>query len=211
VLLVASFTACSSLKLDDQVIGPSYQPSNTYARQPVLPQELRRVAVLPMTAGGEASALQTGCSMLEPFLIEELNKTKRFEVLQVSRAHLQSWTGKPAWTAEEPLPAGFFDKLKKELGCDSVLFCRLTGFRPYRPLAVGFNMKLVDGGSSPFLWSADEFFDAGRPEVVNAARRYWQQHVRDVRPLTDSMGILGSPRQFGQYAISALVATMPTR
>jgi hypothetical protein len=69
-------------------------------------------------------------------------------------------------------------------------------------------MKLVDVQSIKILWAADELFDAGQTAVAKAAERYsratgesWLESSRD--------GVLLSPRRFGQYTLSALLATLP--
>ncbi len=202
---------CGGVPLSDQVIGPSYQPGNFQSRSAALPRELRRVAVLPLTAAKDDPQLEAGREALEAVVWAELIKTKRFEVVRVSTDQLALWTGRAVWRAEERLPDGFLGRVKEETSADAVLFCQLTDYRGYPPLAVGWNMKLVDAGPSPILWSVDEYFDAGNPQVVNAARRYCQQESRDTRNLSDSFLILGSPRRFGQYTASAVLATLPGR
>ncbi len=207
----ALLAGCGGVPLSDQVIGPSYQPANFHLRSAVMPRELRRVAVLPLATAKDEPQLEAGREALEPIVWAELIKTKRFEVVKVSSEQLAIWTGRPAWKAEERLPDGFRGGLKGETSADAVLFCQLTEYRGYPPLGVGWSMKLVDAGPSPILWSVDEFFDAGNPQVVNAARRYCQQEARDTRNLSDSFLILGSPRRFGQYTASAVLATLPGR
>jgi hypothetical protein len=195
----------------DIVLGSSYVPANVHSRDPLLPNTLRRVAVLPVTTASDQAELQAGAEALEPILWTELNKLKRFEVQPITPAQLVSWTGRPAWRAQERLPSGLLDKARMELGCDALLFVELTTYRAYPPLAVGWNLRLVDGGTSPVLWAGEEIFDAGVPAVVNGARRYQQQQATDSKPLADSMGILNSPRRFGQYTLHTLLGTMPGR
>jgi hypothetical protein len=43
--------------------------------------------------------------MLEAVLSEELGKTKKFELVAVTSEQMRIWTGRPAWRAEETLPA----------------------------------------------------------------------------------------------------------
>ncbi|MBM3881355.1 MAG: hypothetical protein FJ387_16785 [Verrucomicrobia bacterium] len=195
----------------DWVIGPEYRPSNVLCRTPYLSRELRRVAVLPMTVGRDDAQLEAGRAVLEPILWQELSKQKRFELCAVSGAQLQLWTGKRAWSADEPLPADLLGRLRTELGCDAVLFSRLTNYRAYPPLIVGWHFQLVDEQQPPVIWAVDEVLDAGESAVANGARRYYQRHLQDNRPLADSHGVLSSPRRFGQYAASTLFATLPGR
>jgi hypothetical protein len=211
ILGLALLTSCATLQPSDLVIGPGYQPSNVHSRTATLPKELRRVAVLPVAINRDEPNLESGRQALQPVLLDELHKLKRFEVQPVSAAQVQTWTAKPAWSAADRLPPRFFDKIKEELGCDAVLFCELTTYRAYPPLAVGWNLRLIDGGPTPTVWSVDEVFDAGNPAVANAARRHYQQQEHDGRPLADSLGILSSPRRFGQYAARAVLETLPGR
>jgi len=52
----------------------------------------------------------------------------------------------------EILPPDFLDSLQRVYGCDAVLFCELSTFRAYAPLAVGWRMKLVDVRTRQILW-----------------------------------------------------------
>ncbi len=202
---------CAAITDPDHVSGPSYQPSNVHLRQVTLPSELRRVAVLPMTAASGDSELEAGREALEPIFWAELARGKRFELQAVSRSQLQLWSGKAAWTAEEKLPASLLARIKEELACDAMVFSQITSYRAYPPMAVGWRLKLIDGSQDPILWAVDEYFDAGVPAVANAARRFQQQEGRNQSPMNDSTSILTSPRRFGQYSLTALLGTLPTR
>ena len=152
-----------------------------------------------------------GRDALEPVLFAELIKAKHFEVVQISREELWRLTGRADWTGEEVLPANILDSLKKESGCDAVLFCELTEFRAYPPLAVGWRLKLVDVRQKKTIWAGDEHFDAGNPAVIAGARLY-QRHGQVV--LDDNSGgwlAANSPRRFGQYSIDSLLGTLPAR
>jgi len=197
--------------LTDPVLGQGYQPRNVYRHAVELPGELRRLAVLPLTAADPGSIGEAGRESLEPILRAELGKTRIFELVLVSPEQLQKWTGRPQWTAEEPLPPDFGDRLREAFGCDGVLFSQLTVYRPYGPLAVGWNLKLVDARQPRIWWSADEVFDAGDPPVANSARRYYHRHVLEKSALAESRSILESPRRFAQYTVDALLATLPLR
>jgi hypothetical protein len=91
------------------------------------------------------------------------------------------------------------------------LFCELTEFRAYPPLAVGWRLKLVDVRQRKTLWAGDEHFDAGNPAVLSGARLY--QHHGQVVLDDDSGGWLAmnSPRWFGEYSIGSLLGTLPAR
>src|SRR5690242_18832490 len=71
---------------------PVYHPDNVFQYTPVLPFDLRRVAVLPLACDQRRTDLQDGCRSLDPILQSELIKTKKFEVVPVSCEVLSSRT-----------------------------------------------------------------------------------------------------------------------
>ena len=173
----------------------------------MLAPDSRRVAVLPVVADTEA---QDGVETLASVLRAELGRTRLFETVEVSAAHLERLTGKGSWSAEDRLPVKFFELLREEVGCDAVLFARLTQFRPYPPVAVGWRLKLVSASEPMTIWSVDEVLDARDASVANGARRY-QLGTRPAFQDSDSRSILLSPKEFGHYVTSTLLATLPDR
>ena len=168
------------------------------------------MAVLPLGADSTREDLIDGRDALEPILDAELLKTKRFEVVQPAPEALHACTGRATWTGEEALPPQFLLSLQENYGCDAVLFCRLTVFRAYTPMAVGWRMKLVEAGSGRILWAGDEVFDWGDPTVRAGARRYEKsQQCAKYRSAEWTIG--NSPRRFGQYSLAQLFATLPER
>ena len=210
--------------------GSDVKPDNIFSASPVLPATLKRVVVLPLAHEESRSDLADGCEMLDPVLQAELINTKRFEVITVGGPALESLTELSSWTGAEALPAKFFDSLKQAYGCDAVLFCQLTAFQPYAPLAVGWRMKLVDVSTQKIIWAADMLYDAGNATVAKGAKQFQQQQqggpnapkrifnfVSDwiyhgTEPATeDQWIILKSPRLFGQYSAVKLLQTLPER
>ena len=185
--------------------------ANVYRAAVALPATLRRVAVLPLTTDSIDLTMAEGRDVLQPVLFTELSKTREFELVFVSPAQLRAVTGRAEWNAEETLPLDFFARLHEAFGCDAAIFCRLGRFRAYPPLAVGWDLKLVDGNQRKVVWAIDEVFDAGDPAVVSAARDYYERGVHTDAPLADPSSILLSPRRFGQYAASAALSTLPSR
>ncbi len=202
---------CKTVSLSDPVAGPNYRPENIYRSYKQLPVSLRRVAVLPPTCDPGQSDLVAGLEMLTPVITEELGKTKKFELVIVTPEELRAWTGRSSWRAEEALPPDLLKHLHEQLACDAVLFSRLTQYRPYPPLAVGYSFKLAEVAKAEMIWAVDEIFDASEPSVVNSARRY--QLVREQLPssLADSRSILNSPSGFGRYAANSVFETLPAR
>lgn len=209
--VVCLVCGCKTACLSDPVLGAGYQPENIYRSLSQLPVSIRRVAVLPATCDAAQSDVQSGRDVLNAVIAEEFGKTKKFEIVTVSPEQLRAWTGRSNWRAEETLPANLLKLLRTELACDAVLFSRLTQYRAYPPLAVGFSFKLIEIEKAEFIWAADEIFDASEPSVVNSARRY--QLAREQLPtsLADSRSILNSPSGFGRYAANSVFQTLPPR
>ena len=190
---------------------PPFKPDNIFLAGGKLPGDIKRVAVLPLSCDGRQTDLALGCEALEPVLLEELIKARHFEVVKISRDELRRLTGRANWTGLEVLPSGILNSLRKESGCDAVLFSELTEFRAYPPLAIGWRLKLVDVRQKKTLWAGDEHYNAGNPAVLTGARLY-QKHAQVV--LDDNANgwlAVNSPRRFGQYSIDNLLGTLPAR
>jgi len=207
-----SFVGCQFSPLQTSLFQRDFRPDNVYAYPPKLSLELQRVAVLPLAAEITSSDLPEGCEALSPILLEQLMKTKKFEAVAVAADQLRSRTGRAAWTGTENLPANFFAFLRREYGCDAVLFAELTTYHAYAPLAVGWRLKLVDTRTGQIIWAAEEQFDAARPAVAQAARQF-AQHQPFFQMAGDEKNwvALNSPRQFGRYSAAALLETLPER
>lgn len=191
----------------------SYEPSNYYVEENVLPADLRRVAMLPLVVGEGAatSEMEFGRETLETVLAGELFRRRRFETVLVSPERLRRITGVSGWASGERFSEDFFDKLREELGVQAVLLPELTRYRAFEPLMVGWRLKLVDAAEPRVLWAIDEVFDARDPMVAAAARRHAQANPDTAGALSDDRAVLQSPRRFGRYTASAVVATLPGR
>jgi hypothetical protein len=211
VAVLGLFTGCKLTRLDEMVAGPGYTPKNVYQSLRQLPVHVRRVAVLPMTCGGDRYEVDAGRELLEPVVTDELGRTRKFELVRVPPEKLRALTGRQTWNAEEALPTGLLRLLRDEMECDAVLFTKLTQFRAYPPLAVGLSFKLVEVDKAEYVWAVDEVFDANEPGVVNDARRFQQTRERLPAALADSRSILHSPSGFGRYAANTVFRTLPAR
>ena len=185
-----------------------YQPDNVYRSNLRLPLDVRRVAVLPISIEKGDWSADAGRTELEHALLSELAKSKTFETVVVSSEQMSGWTHRPSWKADEVLPANFLSQVQKTTGCDAVLFAHLRPYHAYTPLVMGWNLKLAEIRSGAILWSADEVFDAIEDSVAKSAMDYQRRHVKAA---VDGSAILSSPRLFGQYTLSALLATLPGR
>jgi hypothetical protein len=225
------FTLCWTALGGGSQPGESAAPvPNVYIASPELPPTLKRVLILPLAGELSSADLAGGCQMLDPVLRASLIKTGRFEVVAADPEALRSCTGKMSWTGTEVLPRDFFASLKNVYGCDGVLFCELTVFRPAPPLAVGLRLKLVDAQTGKMIWAADEIFDADNLSVAKDAQQFqrrrqphhnviyytysflaWCVNTPTRSALDDQWNILHSPRYFGEYSSEKLLDTLPQR
>lgn len=173
--------------------------------------EILRVAVLPFPRTGKVQADTASRTALEPVLVAELRKRKRFELVQVTPEELSVWTGKSAWSTTESLPPKLLSSVREHTGCDAVLFAALTTYHPYPPLSIGWNVKLADCREGLIWWSVDEIFDAGNESVAAAAEAYGRKEMMLPAPLLENSAILDSPRRFGQYTAWAVASALPAR
>jgi hypothetical protein len=216
-LFLLFFVGCSTAAKTAQweiITGPDHELNNVHKLAPKLPERLRRVAILPLSVEPGTSDLNTARESLEPILQSELDRLNVFEVIRVSPEHMRQYTGRAEWSASDKLPQNFLSTLKNETGADGVLFCRLTRYHAYPPLAIGWSLKLVDATDAQVWWAADEMFDSSDPRVVNSARRWQLDHQKyhKANPLlADSKTVLISPRRLGQYSAATLFATLPQR
>jgi hypothetical protein len=219
ILYILLFTGCANTTVAktgtwEVVNGPDYQVRNVHTLAPKLPPTLRRVAILPLSVEPSDTDMTTARQSLEPVLQSELDRLNVFEVVRITRDQMRQMSGQTEWSAADKLPRNFLTNLKEETGCDAILFPRLTRYRPYPPLALGWSLKLVDLTDGQVWWAADEMFDTADPRVVNSARRYQITHLKFTKAnplLEDSTVVLISPSRLGQYSAAALFATLPER
>jgi hypothetical protein len=215
-VLLFLLVGCSSvtIKNGEVITGHDYQVSNFHRLAPKLPDRIRRVAMLPLSTEPGDSDMVSGRESLEPVLQSEFDRLNLFEVIRVTPQQMRQIAGKSDWAANEKLPVNFLRAIKQETGCDAALFSRLTRYHAYPPMAIGWNLKLVDLTDSQAWWAVDEMFDMADPQVVTAARRYQLEHQKyyQANPeLADSRTALISPRRFAAYSAAAVFATLPDR
>jgi len=210
-MAVICFSGCASTPFIGQALTPSYEPSNVFLDEPFLPATLRRIAVLPMSSLTEDAETEFGRDALGPVLMSELGRVRKFELVAVSADELRLLSGRTAWNPEDRLPLEFFERLKEKYGVDAVLFSRLTLYRAYEPLAIGWRLKLVDADEPRILWAVDEVFDSRVPSVAAAAVRYSQDNSDGRSSLADPRSVMISARRFGEYTVNAVVQTIPGR
>ena len=214
-VLLFLLVGCGSMTIahGEIIRGEDHQVSNVHRLAPKLPERMRRVAVLPVSAES-ANDMNVGRESLEPVLQAEFDRLNVFEVIRVTPDQMRHFTGKQDWNSNEKLPADFLAVIRQETGCDAILFSRLTRYHAYPPMAVGWNLKLVDATDGQVWWAVDEMFDLADPAVATSARRYQLAHQKyyEANPqLADSRTALVSPRRFAAYTVAALFDTFPDR
>lgn len=187
--------------------GPFFTPTN-FNGVSIMPAEVRRVAVLPMsgldglppdTVAGLESALQ-GALLAEG----------RFETVAVSADLVRSMAGKASVSVGEVLPAGLFERIARDTAADAVLFVDVTLYRPYAPLALGVRAKLARCDEAhAVIWAFDTLYDVRDPAVGNSARRHaagGRDAIVDAGP-----SALQSPSRFAAYVFTDAFGTLPKR
>ena len=184
---------------------------NVYAQSPKLLASLQRVAVLPIASASQMADLPEGCEEMSSVLLEEIVRTKKFEVVPVKALDLRFNTGRPKWTGSESMPTNFFPTLQRQTACDAVLFCELTEFKAYPPMAIGWRFKLVDVKTLSILWAADEVFDDHNP--VLAQKKSMLKKISDKLAHKDEEAWVAetSPQVFGHKSLSTIFKTLPER
>ncbi len=107
---LASYSQAASLPPPHTIVRPLDPLDNAFRISPLLPEDLRRVAVLPLAWDGSSNDLVHGSEVLSPILMAELVKTKKFEAVAVNSQDLMHHTGRQRWTGAEILPADWDDQ-----------------------------------------------------------------------------------------------------
>ncbi|HSH15113.1 MAG TPA: hypothetical protein VLD18_03700 [Verrucomicrobiae bacterium] len=187
---------------------PEFEPQNFHQTTAWLPRDVRRVAVLPLTAATGELLNHSTRDQLEQLLPRELNRTELFEVIQVRPEALRRWTGKSRWGVTDALPADFFALIREHLGCDAVIFAHVTAFRAYAPMAMGWKLHLVDTRQPQIWWACDVMYDAGDQSVARGATRFEREQQGSRLTAGDPATILRSPGRFGQYTLATSLETL---
>lgn len=189
-------------------VSPS---ENVYQAKKTLPADMKRVVVLPLASESGLADLSAGCEMLGPVLESELVQVKRFEVVRAGPGLLRNRFGGWNWCGTEALPPDFLGWLGRTCGADAVLFCQLTEFHAYAPLAIGWRLKLVDVRTGEILWSTDEMFRADDPATAARARQFRQFQPPFLVDRGEKWLAVNSPRRFGRFSVATLLKTLPGR
>lgn len=202
---------CSTSKPSLPEIGARHTPQNVFHAVTKLPPDLRRVMLMPPTSSPEDAATTGALPALSRIFEEELRKTARFDVVNIPVTELKRGFGRESFSASDTLPPDLLSRLKTAHTGDAVVFMKVTSYRPYPPVAVGVDIRLVMVNTGQTLWSVDEVFDAAQPAVARSARDYFKEHHTGVAELLDPQADMRSPLKFSRYAMQAALSTVPAR
>ena len=209
VLLLGGLTGCQQLPkvAVSWQGGPFFTPTN-FSGVPLMPAEVRRVAVLPLS-GLDGLPPET-VAALESALRAALLAEGRFEVVAVRREWMQAQAGRGALATSDQLPAPLFERLAREYSADAVLLVDISHYRPYAPLALGVRAKLAFcAAPHAVFWAFDTLFDSRVPAVANSARRH---AAGGPAGKVDSGPVaLQSPSRFAAYVFADVFACLPQR
>ncbi|HEY0967483.1 MAG TPA: hypothetical protein VGD88_08845 [Opitutaceae bacterium] len=167
-----------------------------------LPEDLRRVVVLPASGGTDA---------LDAVLVAALQRRNRFEVVAISRVECMRRFRREDFSSVSALPPGFLQSIAREWAADAVMFIDVTTERTVRPLALGLRAKLASVEDMRLLWTFDNVFSLAEPAVAAAARRHYLAGERAGELADRSAAVFQSPRRFAAYAADSTFATLPPR
>jgi hypothetical protein len=202
---------CQTPKPSLPELGARFEPKNVYRAVDVLPGNLQRVVLMPVTLSTPDLATLDHRNQLAKILEEELRKTHRFEVIKATPEELRRGFGKDAFSAGEPLPADLLTRIQSAHSADGVIFAQLASYRPFPPVAIGWELRLVTADQGGTLWSIDETFDASQAEVARSARDYFRGHHTGASELADPQSDLRSPSRFCRYTAQTVWQTLPKR
>src|SRR5881392_2105881 len=97
-VLLFLLVGCSSMTISrgEVITGKDHQVSNVHRLAPKLPERMRRVAMLPVSAE-TANDMPAGRESLEPVLQSEFDRLNVFEVVRVTPDQMRHLTGKTDW------------------------------------------------------------------------------------------------------------------
>jgi len=110
-------------------LGARFEPKNVYRAVEVLPGDLQRVVLMPVTIASSELATLDQRNQLAHILEEELRKTHRFEVVRATREELRRGFGKDAFSAAEPLPSDLLTRIQSAHSADGVMFVQISSYR----------------------------------------------------------------------------------
>ncbi len=215
ILLLGNGCAAVRDSLDGSVKGPFHEVHNYYSAANGWQDEIQVVAVMPLVSGRGNEGSQQGVEQMQPVLTEELARFDQFEAITITQEKLTGLVGVKQVRPLEPLPNKFQEIIKhlnKEKGTrqvvDAIMFCELSTYRPYPPLAMGWKMHLYDMKSQELIWAFDEVFNVGDTRMNNSARRFLRNQRLTTMANFSEIMIFDSPRALARYSLHEIMGTM---
>lgn len=162
---------------------------------------IRRVAVLPFVDGSRYS--EASPRLTEAFTIE-LRKTRKFDVFAVEREEpiAQMTAVRAAFDAVDARLLG------ETLNVDAIVLGEIVEYEPYRPLAIGLRVVMIDTRSGRVIWTVDETLDTSELAVANLVRQYYDDVVDPGASEFRNDRVLVSMRAFARCVCYHFVRTL---
>jgi len=162
---------------------------------------IRRVAVLPFV---DHSRYTEASPRLTEAFATELRKTRKFDVSVVERqAPLANLAATNAtFDAVEARLLG------ETLNVDAILLGSIVEYEPYRPLAIGLHVVMIDTRSGQVVWTVDETLDTSELAVANLVRQYYDDVVDPNASQFRGDRVLVSMRAFARCVCYHFVRTL---
>jgi len=131
---------------------------------------IRRVAVLPFV---DRSRYAEASERLTEAFTLELRKTRKFDVM-ACRAEMplaRLATQRSDFDAVEARLLG------ETLNVDAVVLGEIVEYEPYKPIAIGLRVLMIDTRSGRVVWTVDETLDTSELAAANLARQYYYDVV----------------------------------
>lgn len=180
-------------------------PNNVYQSQRRLPDQLRRVALLPVWQAPTHQKLPVEA---DAWLAASLAASERFEVIPIERQQLRDWYQQDDFSSSARLPHGFLQRVRNASAAQAVVFIDVLHFDMYAPQRLSLKGRLVDVHTATTLWAFDEHFDLADKAQRKAFLKHLEAQLPKGLPAPDTPR-LDSPRAFLQYAATHLFHTLP--
>jgi hypothetical protein len=134
----------------------------------------------------------------------ELRKTRKFDLLALRHdepiARLAA--SRSRFDAVETRMLG------ETLNVDALILGEISEYEPYRPLAIGLRVVMIDTRSGRVVWSVDELLDTNELAVANLARAYYYDVVDPAASQFLDDRVLLSMRTFARCVCYHYVRTL---
>jgi hypothetical protein len=207
--IALSLSGCATMHThnDRAKTVPPYEPHNIMTLP--LPRGFDRVALLPIIVNPDFGTAES-LSNVKSAIVEELEKAKRFEIIQISPDALREIAGAPQLNTLEPWPDSLRQNLRQKQ-IDGVMVIEITQLKGYEPISIGIKGRLASVEDGQTYWACDELFDAAATQVYSGAKQFeGGSLMQTVRGKLKTEGTVQlSPSKLAKYAAYTLFKTLP--